>query len=162
MCQEEKAETKIVTTKVEVTMRQVLQSSTATLSSGEDAGKNIIARNLSCMKKWSADDISKIFNDEGNLKSFSRKYIRKQRKSSGQRSMTADNPAARFDMVKSTRKHTIAALKLVFKDEQLQNSEFEMPSKMDLKRMANELISVENIRNKFEKTFIEYDRVRHY
>lgn len=158
MSQEEKAETKIVTTKVEVTMRQILQSSTVTLSSGEDAGKNIIARNLSCMKKWSADNISKIFNDEGNLKSFSRKYVRKQRRSS----MTADNPVSRVDMVKSTRKHTIAALKLVFKDEQLRNSEFEMPSKLDLKRMANELISEENIRNKFEKSFIEYDRVRHY
>ena len=159
MSQEEKAKTKTVTTKVEVTMRQILQSSTAKLSSGVDAGKNIIARNLSCMKKWSADDITKIFNDEGNLKSFSGKYARKQRKSS---SMTADNPVSRVDMVKSTRRHTIAALKLVFKDEQLQNSEFEMPSKLDLKRMANELISAENIRNKFEKSFIEYDRVRHY
>ena len=76
--------------------------------------------------------------------------------------MTADNPVSRVDMVKSTRKHTIAALKLVFKDEQLRNSEFEMPSKLDLKQMANALISEENIRNKFEKSFIEYDRVRHY
>ena len=156
MSQEEKVETKVVTTKVEVSMKKILHYSQATVNVGADTGKNYIARNLSCMEKWSPEDISKIFNGEGNLKGISN--MKKQRKSS----LTADNPAARADMVKNNRKHVIAALKLIFEEEKLKNSEFEMPGKLDLKQMANALISEENIRNKFEKSFIEYDRVRHY
>ena len=157
MSQEEKAETDIVTTKVEIHMKQILKYSKATVGSGEDTGKNYIKRNLNCMKKWSEDDISKIFTGEGSLKPYSRKAA-KDRKLT----LTSDNPGSRVDMVKNTRKLTIGALKLIFKDEKLKNSEFEMPSKLDLKRMAMELISEENIRNKFKKSFIEYDRVRHY
>ena len=102
MSQEEKVETKVVTTKVEVSMKKILHYSQATVNVGADTGKNYIARNLSCMEKWSPEDISKIFNGEGNLKGISN--MKKQRKSS----LTADNPTARADMVKNTRKHVIA------------------------------------------------------
>ena len=71
--------------------------------------------------------------------------------------MTANHPGCRVDMVESTRKRTIDALKLIFKDEIFQNSEIEMPSQPKLSKMARDLISEENIRNKFENCFIEYD-----
>ena len=70
--------------------------------------------------------------------------------------MTANNPGSRVDMVESTRKRTIDALKLIFRDEKLHNSEVKkVPSQIKLARMARDLISEENIRYKFEYCFIE-------
>ena len=128
MSQEEKVETKVVATKVEVSMKKILHYSKTTVNAGADFGKNYVARNLSCMKKWSPDDISKIFNDEGKLKGASN--MKKQRKST----LTANNPTAHADMVKNTRKHVIAALKLVFGEEKLgirnaEKAQFEMDGK---------------------------------
>ena len=138
-------------TKVEISMRKLLQYSNTTVNAGADAGKNYLARNLNCMKKWSSDEIFKIFNGEGRLIGVS--GVRKQRKSL----LTANNPTARADMVKNTRKLVIAALKLVFGEEKLKNSEFEMPRKHNLKWMANKLISERGILNKFDsRIVVEY------
>ena len=155
MSQEEKAETKIVTTTVKIHLAKMY-----CVSSGKNAGKNqtvelsrrcrYIQRNLKCMKRWSEDDISKIFTDEGRLKRYSRKVA-------NYRTFKSNNTGARVDIVKNTRKLTIAALNLHFKDEKLKNSEFVMPSKLDLKKMAKKLISEQNIRNKFQK-YIEYQK----
>ena len=98
------------------------------------------------MKKWSDDEISEIFDDQGNLK--------RRRK----RSWKPSDPGSRVDLIDKTKKLAAAALKLIFEE----NSEFEIPSKNELKRMAKELISEENIRKKFKKSFIEYARVQHY
>ena len=144
---QENHETKVV----EVSMYKLLQYSKTTVNVGADAGKTYMERNLSCMKKWSFDDIFKIFNGEGRLIGVS--GIRKQRKSS----LTANNSTARADMVKNTRKHAIASLKLIFEEEKLKNSEFEMPSKRNLKWMANVMISRKSILKKFKNiTFVEY------
>ena len=52
----------------------------------------------------------------------------------------------------------VVALKKIFADEKLEKS---IPlRKAEYQRMAKELISAENIRNKFEKTFVEYNPAR--
>ena len=73
---------------------------------------------------------------------------------------SANNRAcAKYDLVRNTRHHTMSILKLVFDDKNL--SEFEMPSELEFKRMARDLISVENIRNNFEMSII-YDPEQYY
>ena len=124
---------------------------------GEDADKLIIARNMDCMKKWTETEISDIF-DGGNLKLTN--YGWRSLPSIKRKSITANDPLARTELVRSTRKHVMEALKSIFADEQLEDSE--MPKKPDYQRMAKELISEENIRNNFENSFIEYDRLRKY
>ena len=124
-------------------------------TSGPKKGQLVIERNLDYMKKWSGDEISEIFDDEGQLKSLlSNKLSKKRRRAL---SMT-ENHGSRVDMVQSTRKHTINALKLIFSYEKFNNSEIKkVPSQIILGKMARDLISEENIRNKFENCFIEYD-----
>ena len=136
-------------------MEKILDYSSRKLTSGPNEGKLVIERNLDYMKTWSEDEISEIFDDEGQLKRLlSNKLSKKRRRAL---SMTA-NCGSRVDMVKSTRKHTISALKVIFRDEKFQNSEIKkVPSQLKLGKMARDLISEENIRNKFENCFIEYD-----
>ena len=136
-------------------MEKILEQNTMRFTSGPKQGQLVIERNLDFMKKWSENEISEIFDDEGQLKHLlSNKLSKKRRRAL---SMTA-NCGSRVDMVKSTRKHTISALKLIFRDEKFHNSEIKkVPSQIKLGKMARDLISEENIRNKFENCFIEYD-----
>ena len=112
------------------------------------------------MKKWSEDEISKIFDDQGNLKSFP--SIKQLKLKNLHHRRKENDPGSRVDLIRRTKKLAAAALKLIFEDEKLQNSEFEIPAKNELNRMAKNLISEENIRSKFQKICIEYDRIRHY
>ena len=132
-------------TKIEIDMKQVLLYSKLTVKSGEDAGKLVLERNLDCMKNWTDDEISEIFNDDGNVKRTKNKI----------RSVTANNVFARSNMVQKTRFHTILALRKIIK-EKLQNSELKMPSNAEFKKMARDLISEENIRNAFEDSSIMF------
>ena len=149
--------------KIETNMKEVLYYSEllcSNIKSGADAGKQIIQRNLECMKKWSGDDFSRIFDEEGNLK-WPRGTVRGIGIFCRSRNyLSANNRAcAKYDLVRNTRHHTMSILKLVFDDKNL--SEFEMPSELELKRMAKDLISVENIRNNFEMRII-YDPEQYY
>ena len=151
--------------KIEISMEKILEQNTRRLNSGPNEGQLVIERNLDYMKKWSDDEISEIFDNQGKLKSrlsnklnsretMDRGRIERRRKALP---MTANNPGSRVDMVESTRKRTIDALKLIFRDEKFQNSEVKkVPSQIKLARMARDLISEENIRYKFEYCFIEY------
>ena len=141
--------------KIKIGIEKVLHYSKRKVNFGEDADKLVIARNMDCMKKWTEAEISDTF-DNGNVKNRKTKFIRSNKR----RSMTANDPVARTELVRSTRKHVMEALKYIFADEQLEDSE--MPKKPDYQRMAKELISEENIRNNFENSFIEYDRLRNY
>ena len=78
------------------------------------------------------------------------------------KSSTANDPGSRVELIRKTKKLVLASLKLIFEDEQLGNSQFEIPDELELKNMTEELMSEENIRYKFQKVFVEYDRVRHY
>ena len=152
--------------KIETNMKEVLYyseliQSKLTIKSGADAGKQIIQRNLECMKKWSEDDFARIFDEEGNLKWPSRDTERSISIICRTRNyLSANNRAcAKYDLVKNTRHYTMSILKLVFAHKNLR--EFEMPSELELKRMARDLISVENIRNNFEMRII-YDPEKYY
>lgn len=148
---------------IEISMEKILEQNTRRLNSGPNEGQLVIERNFEYMKKWSDDEISEIFDDEGKLKTQLSNQLKrtsplKVYKCKGlPRNMTANHNGSRVDMVKSTRRHTIAALKLIFKNEIFQNSEIEMPSQPKLAKMARDLISEENMRNKFENCSIEYD-----
>ena len=137
--------------KIEINIEQVLLHSKLTVKSGEDAGKLVLARNLDCMKDWTDDEISEIFNEDG--------YLKPKRRTKG--SSTSNNAHVRSNLVKSTRFHTIAALRRIVK-EKLQDSEFKMPSNAEFKRMAGDLISEENIRHAFEESFIVYNPFQIY
>ena len=148
MSQDEKVGIEIVTAKIKINIKKVINFSKNKVppNAKENAGELLIKRNLEEMKKWSDDEISEIFDDQGNLK--------RRRK----RSWKPSDPGSRVDLIDKTKKLAAAALKLIFEE----NSEFEIPSKNELKRMAKELISEENIRKKFKKSFIEYARVQRY
>ena len=152
MSQDEKVGIEIVTAKIKIKIKKVINFSKNKVppNAKENAGELLIKRNLEEMKKWSDDEISEIFDDQGNLK--------RRRK----RSWKPSDPGSRVDLIRKTKTLAAAALKLIFEDEKLENSEFEIPSKNELKRMAKELISEENIRKKFKKSFIEYARVQRY
>ena len=147
--------------KIETNMKEVLLYCELTVKSGADAGKQIIQRNLDCMKKWSDDDISRIFDDDGNLKWPSRDTARGVSILCRARKYLSgiNRAVAKYDLVKNTRQHTMSILKLVLEHKNLR--EFEMPSELEFKRMARDLISVENIRNNFEKRII-YDPNQYY
>ena len=54
--------------KIEIRMEKILEQNTMRLNSGPNEGQLVIERNLDYMKKWSEDEISEIFDDEGILK----------------------------------------------------------------------------------------------
>ena len=151
--------------KIETNMKEVLYYSELflypTIKSGADAGKQLIQRNLECMKKWSEDDFSRIFDEEGNLKWPSRDTVRGKSIFCRTRNYSSANnrACAKYDLVKNTRHYTMSILKLVFDHKNLR--EFEIPSELEFKRMARNLISVENIRNNFEMRVI-YDPEQYY
>ena len=138
-------------TKIKIELSKVLLYSKHKISSGEDDGKLMIARNLDRMKKWTEEEISEIFDDKGNLKAGKRTKKSRSR-------LSLDDRFSRTDLVRNTKRKVITALKLIFADEDLEDSE--MPKKPEYQRMAKELISEENIRNKFEETFVEYNPTR--
>ena len=156
MSQDEKIEIEIVTTKIKIKIEKVIEYSRIKVPAHakKNAGELVIKRNVEKIKKWSEDEISKIFDDQGNLKSFPLKNLHHRRKE--------NDPGFRVDVIRRTKKLAAAALKLIFEDEKLSNSEFEIPNKIEINKMAKNLISEENIRSKFQKQCIEYDRVRHY
>ena len=137
--------------KIKIEIEKVVHYSKRKVNLGKDADKLIISRNMDCMKGWTEAEISE---------SFFGKYWRRKFIPSKERPKTAKDPVARAELVRSTRKLVIEALKFIFADEELEDSE--MPKKPDYQRMAKELISEENIRNKFKNSFIEYDRLRKY
>ena len=149
-------------------MDKILEQNTMRLNSGLNEGQLVIERNLDYMKKWSGDEISEIFDEEGQLKRLlsnklhAREHMSNGRIISGRQALplTANHYGSRVDMVESTRKITIKALKLIFRDEnwEMNNSEIKkVPSQIKLGKMARDSVSEENIRNKFENCFIEYD-----
>ena len=137
--------------KIKIPMEKILEQNTMRFISGSNKGQLVIERNLDYMKKWSGDEISEIFDDEGQLKHLLSNKLRTSSKLWAL-PLTANHYGSRVDMVESTRKHTINALKLIFRDEKFHNLEIK-----NLGKMARDLISEENIRNKFENCFIEYD-----
>ena len=139
--------------KIEIDLKQVLHYSKLTVKSGDDAGKLVLERNLDCMKNWTDEEISEIFNDNGNLTKHTRRPKGFRRDS--------DSPHARRKLVKITRHHTISALKKIIK-EKLEDSELKMPSNAEIKKMARDLISEENIRNAFEECVIVYNPFQIY
>ena len=143
-------------------MEKILEQNTMRFTSGPKQGQLVIERNLDHMKKWSENEISEIFDDEGQLKHLLSNKLRTSNKKTSSKlralPLTANHYGSRVDMVESTRKHTINALKLIFRGEKFHNSEIKkVPSQIKFRKMARDLISEENIRNKFENCFIEYD-----
>ena len=141
--------------KIKISIEKILEQNTMRFISGPKQGQLVIERNLDHMKKWSENEISEIFDDEGQLKRLLSNKLRTSNKKTSSKlralPLTANHYGSRVDMVESTRKHTINALKLIFRDE-FHNSEIKK-----LGKIAQDLISEENIRNKFENCFIEYD-----
>ena len=72
MSQDEKIGIEIVTTKIKIKIEKVIEYSKIKVPAHakKNAGELVIKRNIEEMKKWSEDEISKIFDDQGNLKSF--------------------------------------------------------------------------------------------
>ena len=146
-----------VQTIVEIPMQKILEFSKA--DSDDDAGEAVIEENLNKMKEWSDDDISEVFRSNGKLKGFPMRMSLspKSRVDRVRRnSFTRKHPGYRTNVVKKTRKLTKAALRSIFKEEKLNDSKFKMPSERKCAKMANELISEENIRNKFDDCIIVY------
>ena len=129
---EEKVEDEITETSVEIPM---------TIES-------VINRNVDCMKNWSDSDISKLFQINGKLRGFRARSVN--------RSFSENQSAYRVDLIKRTRKLLEAALRLVFEEEKLFNPYFKIPTKIECTRIANDLISEENIRSKFDLNVIVY------
>jgi len=128
--------------KIEINMEQVMLYSKATVKFGPDAGKLVLARNLECIKEWTDDEISEVFDADGNLKRTKRMKTRS-------------------NLIRSTRFHTITALRSIIK-EKLQDSGFKLPTSAEYKRMARDLVSEENIRNAFEESSIIYNPYQIY
>ena len=141
-----------------LTIDEIAEYSKQKIISGPDAGKFAMERNLESMKNWSDEEISEIFQGNGSLRSrFNHTYrwpsqwdLPRDRK---RKWLTEKTPAARADMVKSTRKHAIFALKMFFEEETQQNTDFKMPKKLEIRQLANKMISEENIRHKFNNSW---------
>lgn len=54
--------------KIKIPLEKILEYSLRRSTSGPNEGQLVIERNLDCMKTWSEDEISEIFDDEGKLK----------------------------------------------------------------------------------------------
>ena len=139
-----------------ITIDEIAEYSTRKVFGGPDDGKLAMKRNLECMKNLSDEEISKIFKANGNLRTLNsnrRNRYRWHCRNRTYRWLTDKNPAARTDMVKSTRKHAIFALKMFFEEETQQNTDFKMPNKLEIRQLANKMISEENIRHKFNNSW---------
>ena len=137
---------------VTITWDRIFEYSSRKITRGPDSGKLLIERNLECMRNWSKDEISEIFDRQGKLKKFSR------RKGGV---LTDNNPAARVDLVKSTRKHMVSALKSIFKHEKRLDRELRMLPKGQYMAIAEDLTSKYEIKHKLsEGNVIRLDRRR--
>ena len=164
MSQEPNFEKETFKTIVEIPISKIVEFSNTKLIRGENAGERVLEQNLAYMKKWSDEDISKIFRTNGSLRGF---QTRLSLTSTGGRvrvrkTYPKTHPAFRANLVKRTRKLTVAALRLIFEEEKLYDSDFKKPTKLECKRMAKEMISEENIKNKFDQSVIVHAQVRTY
>ena len=159
MSQEENVETEVVKTIVEIPLKKILEYSGTKLISGDDAGMLVVQRNVDCMKKWSDDEISKLFKSDGTL-NYPRRLLLDNGHRLQRRSFPPNDQAARAQMVKNTRKYVVAALKSIFAEEKLDDPKFKIPGIRKCERMAREFVSEENIKNEFDDSVIVYDQVR--
>ena len=161
MRQESNLEKESIKTIVEIPISKIVEFSNTKLISGENAGERVIEQNLAWMKKWSDEEISKIFRPNGSLRGFRTRLSLQSR--GGRVRVTSypkNHPGFRANLVKKTRKLTVAALRLLFEEEKLYDSDFKKPTKLECTRMAKEMISEENIKNKFDQSVIVYDQVK--
>ena len=96
---------------------------------------SLVKRNCGFMKKWSDNDIAGMFRSDGNLRSIYPAHI-----------------LPRINLVKRTRELAVFSLLMLF-EENIPSS-VRLPTKTECTKLANEIISEENIRHKFYKTII--------
>ena len=104
---------------------------------------SVVKRNCGFMKKWSDNEISEIFRIDGYLTSYHPAHI-----------------LPRINLVKRTRELTAHCLQLLF--EEIIYSGFRLPTRSECSKLANEIISEKNIRNKFNQTIIISVQLRPY
>ena len=94
------------------------------------------------MRNWSKDEITEIFDRQGKLKK-----IRGRKREV----LTGNNPAARVELVKNTRKHVATALKSIFKHEKRIDRHLRMPPKGQYMGIAEDFTSKEEILGKLSE-----------
>ena len=104
----------------------------------------VVKRNCEFMKKWSTNDISEMFRSDGKLRNFH----------------TVHPISPHVSLVKRTRELAVLSLQSLFKENVY--SGFRVPTKAECTKLANEIISEGNIRNKFSQTIIIDVRLRPY
>ena len=104
---------------------------------------SVVKRNCEFMKKWSSNEIAEIFKKNGRL-----------------RSSYPANISPHVNLVKRTRELAVLCLQLLF--EESVYSGFRLPTKAECTKLAHEIISEENIRNKFNQSIIIDVRLRPY
>ena len=102
---------------------------------------SLVKRNCN-MKKWSDNEIAEMFRSNGNLRGIYPTHI-----------------LPRINLVKRTRELAVFSL-LMFFEENIPSS-FRLPTKTECTKLANEIISEENIRNNFNITLYSV-RLRPY
>ena len=95
----------------------------------------IVKRNCGFMKKWSDDEIAEMFRSDGNLRSIYPTHI-----------------LPRINLVKRTRELVVFSL-LMFFEANIPSS-FRQPTQTECTKLANKIISGDNIRNNFNLTII--------
>jgi len=104
---------------------------------------SVVKRNCGFMKKWSDKEISEIFKKNGNLRSYYPAHF-----------------SPHVYLVKRTRELAVLCLQLLFEENVY--SGFRPPTKAECTKLAHEIISEENIRNKFNQSIIIDVRLRPY
>ena len=105
--------------------------------------ESIVKRNCGFTKKWSDDEIAEMFRTDGKL--------------------VGSHPASilpRINLVKRTRE--LAVLYLLSSFEEYIPSGLRLPTKAECTKLAREIISEKNLRNKFNQTIIISVRLRPY
>ena len=102
----------------------------------------LVKRNCGFMKKWSDNDIAGMFRSDGNLRSIYPAHI-----------------LPRINLVKRTRELAVFSLLMLF-EENIPSS-VRLPTKTECTKLANAIISEENIRNNFNITLYSV-RLRPY
>ena len=139
-----------------VTWGRISEYSSRKITRGPDAGKLLIERNLECMRNWSKDQISEIFDDQGKLKK-----IRRPKYGIFRGKLTDDNPSARVEMVKNTRKYVVSALKSIFKHEKYIDRDLRMLPNDQYMAIAEDFTSKDAILTKFSEGVLHsFDRRR--
>ena len=139
-----------------VTWGRISEYSSRKITRGPDAGKLLIERNLECMRNWSKDEISEIFDGRVKLKKF-----RRPKHGVFRGKLTDNDPAARVELVKNTRKYVVAALKSIFKHEKRLDPDLRMPPEDQYMAIAEGLTSKNEIRTKLSEGCVHsFDRRR--